>query len=649
MSLIELNRAISTGCAALANAVEKTSAALNAFIRDVRESRLELNALSGELHSLDGILDLMKDDASSFPPKLAARTPTVLQHCTAVVNELEGYVTILNSADLSRQAKKLRWAATKSHMSRIQSTLDGYKSTLGLALDLVAFTSTKHDKDGEPDSPGEPSDARDRISETVAEIRRLSSRLQGDVQKSAALRSYLDALQAHANDVSVSPDNHTSASHAGSSSSLSDAPDSAIEINDDPFFKDPTVKTSTATTPLDEVDELLDELKEMPASPPVPPRNVRRSMSMNKGSLAVVPIKADTARPTTAHSDFQLVPNARNYQFTTEITAGPPPDYDTAPAKRGLLSRMFSTRKRSNASSKNPPISSAASLQTIASAPSTASGPSTASVGSDKSPEFPPRRPSVSRRLSSSIKGFPMFKVEEEDESTINSEPNAIFGVSLAKSIQVAHGSARTRHTEGGKSHRDFPLCIYKCTQFIGKMDGAKAPEIFGEGGDAHRLAALRTLFSSGPTYGDDIDWDWFTVYEAADLILIYLSELPKPLVAESVAKRWISLSRQATITSGSRTDQCIDFWEEAMLGVRGPARNLLKLLLNLWADVAEAADENGMTAERLAAKILQPLMHTDAKTYTTDYMLSLAFLIRKRCEYLAVLQGNRGKSKAAF
>jgi hypothetical protein len=640
MSLIELNRSISTGCFALASAVGKTSAALNAFVRDVRESRSELNALSGELHSLESILDLMKDDASSFPPKLAARTPTVLQHCTAVVNELEGYVTILNSADLSRQAKKLRWAATKSHMSRIQSTLEGYKSTLGLALDLVAFTSTKHDKDSEPESPGEPCDVKDRISDTVAEIGRLSTRLQGDVQKSAALRSYLDALQAHADEVSGNPENDANASRAGSSSSISDAPDSAIEINDDLFFQDPVSKT-TITTPLDEVDELLDELKEMPASPPVPPRNVRRSMSINKGSFHVPTVKVDTARPTTAHSDFQLVPNARDYQFITKITAGPPPDYEPAPVKRGLLSRMFSTRKRSNASS-NPPISSAASMQTIA------SRPSTASVASDKIPDIP-RRPSVTRRLSSSLKGFPMFKVEEEDEFAIDSEPNAIFGVSLAKSIQVAHGSARTRHTEGGKSHRDFPLCIYKCTQFIGKMDGAKAPEIFGEAGDAHRLAALRTLFSSGPTYGDDIDWDWFTVYEAADLILIYLSELPKPLITESVAKRWISLSRQATITSGSRTDQCIDFWEEAMLGVRGPARNLLKLLLNLWADVAEAADENGMTAERLAARILKPLMHTDGKTYTTDHMLSLAFLIRKRCEYMAMLQGNRGKSKAAF
>lgn len=639
MSLIDLDRSIATGCFALGNAIAKTSLALNAFVRDVRESRSELDALSGELHSLEGVLDLLKDDAASFPPKLAARTPTVLQHCTAVVNELEGYVLILSSPGLSQQAKKRRWAATKSHMARIRSTLDGYKSTLGLALDLVAFTATRGDKEAGADGSGN-SDVKNSISHTVAEMGRLSTRLQGDIQKSAALRSYLDALQAHADEVGVNLDGD----HAGSTSSISEAPDSAIEINDEPFFKESPVATSTnaisvnaasVSTPLDEIDELLDELREMPASPPVPPRNVRRSLSMSSTSFTPSPV--DLPCPSLLKSHFQCV---------TKITSSGAATAELPPVKRGLISRMFSTKKRSASLSGTPPVASgAASIRTVD------SRPSTPSVASDKGSDLV-RRGSVSRRLSSSIKGFPMFKVDEEEAVAIDTEPNAVFGVSLAKSIQVAQGKARTRHTGGGKgsgtSHRDFPLCVYKCTQFIGKLDGAGAPEIFGEPGDARRLAALRDLFSSGPTYGEDIDWDWFTVYEAADLILMFLSELPKPLVSESVAKRWISLSRQATVTSGSRTDQCIDFWEEALLGVKGPARNLLKLLLNLWADVAESADENGMTAERLAAKVLQPLMHTSARTYTTDYMLGFAFLIRKRSEYMVMLQG-KGKSKAAF
>lgn len=647
---------ITTGCFALSNAIGKTSSSLNAFVRDVRESRAELETLSGELHSLDGVLDLLRDDASSFPPTLAARTPTVLQHCTAVINELEGYVMVLNSNELSTQAKRLRWAATKSHMAKLRLTLDGYKSTIGLALDLVAFTSAAG-RDSGRSSPTEAASASKNISKTVEEMGRLSARLQGDFQKNAALRSYLDALQLYAEStgVSLEPD------HAASSmKSVSDAPDSAIDMNDDAAFKSepPTPDLALRT---EDLDELLDELREMPSNntnrdrpPTPPPRNMRRSLSVSS-----------VAPPPIAISRPSLTLRPTDYTFVTTITAGgndsasPPP-----PIKRGFLGRMFSTsgKKRTMSSS------SAASIKTVDSRPSTAAStaPSIAIVPSSGSGST--ERPvgglvrRGSRRMSTSIKSLPqMFKVAEDPAAEADTEPNAVFGVSLQKSLQVAHGSAKTRHTTGGNgkktasgstSHRDFPLCVHKCVQFItsGTDEGVAVPDIFGEPGDARRLAALRRLFSEGPSYGDDVDWEWFTVYEAADLILCYLSELPKPLVPESVAKRWISLSRQATVSNGSRTDQCLDFWEEALLGVRpGPPRNLLKLLLNLWADVAEAADHNGMTAERLAGRVVQPLMHTSARTYTTDYMLGLAFLIRKRSEYLALMQGNKGKAKAAF
>jgi len=644
-----MDRSITTGCFALSTAIGKTSVSLNAFVRDVRESRVELDALSGELHSLDGVLDLLKDDASSFPPALAARTPTVLQHCTAVINELEGYVMVLNSSELSSQAKKLRWAATRSHMAKLRLTLDGYKSTLGLALDLVAFTSAAEKESGR-DSPTEASNASRNISKTVEEMGRLSTKLQGDFQKNAALRSYLDALQLYAESTGINLEPELASS---SMKSVSDAPDSAIEMgDDDPPFKSAPQSPDLAL-PIEEIEELLDELKEMPSNrpPTPPPRNLRRSLSVS--SVAPPPMSLD--RPV-------LVPRQNEFTMVTTITAGrddvasPPP-----PIKRSLLGRMFGTTKKRSASS-----SSGASIRTVDSRPSTSASMAPPTATAATPPTTTESRPGLVRRSSSrrmSLRSLPMFKVvAEEATAAPDNEPNAVFGVSLQKSIQVAHGSARTRHTassgpaagmrsKSNTSHRDFPLCVHKCVQFIttGTDFGVAVPDIFGEPGDASRLAVLRRMFSEGPNYGDDVDWEWFTVYEAADLILLFLSELPKPLVPESVAKRWISLSRQATVSNGSRTDQCLDFWEEALLGVRGPARNLLKLLLNLWADVAEAADHNGMTAERLAGRVVQPLMHTSARTYTTDYMLGLAFLIRKRSEYLALMQGNKGKAKAAF
>ncbi|CAK7198250.1 hypothetical protein SEUCBS139899_000909 [Sporothrix eucalyptigena] len=262
-----------------------------------------------------------------------------------------------------------------------------------------------------------------------------------------------------------------------------------------------------------------------------------------------------------------------------------------------------------------------------------------------------------------------------------DNEPDAVFGVSLRKSIHMAGSSARTHHTGShGASRREFPLCIFKCYTFIRSGNGLYTPDIFGGGVpgvvDAEsldivnpdRVRALREHFSTPPLYGADLEdmssaiviesgsgavlsHRGYSRHDAAALILQYLELLPRPLVSEAVARRWVTLSRQATI-SGSyakRLDQCIDFWEEALGGVRGPARSLLKLLLNLWGDIADAAERNDMTAERLAGRVLRPLMHLEGGRYETDYMLSLAFIIRKRSEYALLLRGGGRKSNAAF
>ncbi|KAJ8125384.1 hypothetical protein O1611_g8255 [Lasiodiplodia mahajangana] len=188
---------------------------------------------------------------------------------------------------------------------------------------------------------------------------------------------------------------------------------------------------------------------------------------------------------------------------------------------------------------------------------------------------------------------------------------------------------------------------MQKCCFFL-KNEGVMAPDLFAEPGDIFRVAKLKEIFSMGPTYGEDVDFASYTVYDAADLIMLYLSQLPRPLIPESLAKRWISLSRQATLSGShaTRLDQCIDFWEEALSGLRGPSRSLFKLLLNLWADVAAAEEQNDMTAERLSDVVLKPLMHISSAQYKTDYMLSLAFLIRKRAEYTELLADNRSAVK---
>lgn len=282
---------------------------------------------------------------------------------------------------------------------------------------------------------------------------------------------------------------------------------------------------------------------------------------------------------------------------------------------------------------------------------------------------------SSSSRVSSVLRRInlwrPSSKIEEQrtplDEKETETEPDDIFGVSLKKSMQMASASVRTHH-DGSKhsSRREFPRCVLMCVSFIKDNRGMHAPHIFGgdsfalggygasrssSGQHMVRVAALKEKFSTAPHYGEGtIDWRAHDVYDAAELLVLFLQQLPKPLISETVAKRWIVMSKQATLpgSMGLRLDSCIDFWDEALLGVRGAARSLFKLLLNLWGDIADAAELNDMTAERLAARLLNPLMHLPAGKYTTDFMLGLAFLIRKRSEYAVMLREGR-QSHAAF
>lgn len=128
---------MNAGCFAASNAIARTSLALTSFVREVRESRAELDELSTELHSLDGVLDLLKDDVASFPATLAEQTPNVLHTCLALIGELEGCISILDRPGVSRADKRSRWLASRDHIGSLRGTLAVYKSALGLAVDLV--------------------------------------------------------------------------------------------------------------------------------------------------------------------------------------------------------------------------------------------------------------------------------------------------------------------------------------------------------------------------------------------------------------------------------------------------------------------------------------------------------------------------------
>ncbi|KAI1760984.1 hypothetical protein GGR53DRAFT_47729 [Hypoxylon sp. FL1150] len=659
------SQSIATDCSALSGSIAKVSTLLNGFVREVREARSDVDGVSRELYSLQGVLDFLKEDAVLFPPELAERIPGVLGHCSDVVDQLDAGISAMSCTELPKQEKRSQWLASgRKEIAQFRTSLEAHKAVLGLALDLVGATTIRdvisgveHNKRNTMVRHQNRADVVEDVSRVLVEMSHLRIRMPGEFEKKEtefSLYDYMSCLKLYAEKIISYEESELEAEQSLKEAAerekaaeqsafvedtklfgayVGDKPDSAIDVCVEPVSETPT---DSLITPEDEkiptIEELMASFAAIPGRAPTPPpRDVRR-LELSRSSM-VSPFEGMPDSPTNP------------YGVVTEIRSdgrqlAPPPSVTKS---RGI-GKFFAPLKH---------VISDPRPQTR----------STTSTGSTGATEIPPATPMIqaslvrrgSHRLSVSFKKLPMWSQELVVDDPEGPNSNAVFGVSLQKSMEVAKGTSKTHHSgNGGSSRRDFPLCMQKCCFFL-KNEGVEAPDIFAEPGDSYRVEKLKEIFSSAPTYGEDVNWSNFGVYDAADLVLLYLSQLPRPLISETIAKRWIVLSRQATLSGShaTRLDQCIDFWEEALGGLRGPSRTLFKLLLNLWADVAQAAERNGMTAERLAGVVIKPLMHVSSGKYKTDFMLSLAFLIRRRVEYTDLLKKDQANvrrlSRAAW
>ncbi|KAI1126178.1 Rho GTPase activation protein [Nemania abortiva] len=647
-----IERSITAECTALDNRIAKLLATLTGFVRHVREARSDVDAVSRELHSLQTVLTLLKEDATLFPPELAQHTPAIIEHCSYVIDRLDESLQAFDSPELSKQGKRTQWLDVgRTEAASFRATLEAHKTAIGLALDLVGATTirdltsdTKPDKRTTIQRHQVDSEVLTDISRILIQMGQLCIRLPGEFEKSRShfsLHEYMGCLKLYAETII----RHKEAEHEAESqvkpkretepgaflgekqmfgAYVGDAPDNAIDIDVEPSD---SVLASRMEDRADgeilAVDETIDPSVCIPSRAPTPPPKDLKRLELARRKMT---------------SPFENEPDstADPYGVITEISSG----------GRKLAPSITSNRSKGFVRLFSPFKGSGPEIR-----PPTQSTSSSTSAPADVIPATPVAQASLvrrgSRRFSLSIKKLPLWNTEQLEEIA-GPESKAVFGVSLQRSMQVSKGVSKLHHgNNGGSSRREFPLCMQKCCFFL-KNEGVTAPDIFAGPGDIFRVSKLKEIFSMGPTYGEDVDFASYTVYDAADLIMLYLSQLPRPLIPESLAKRWISLSRQATLSGShaTRLDQCIDFWEEALSGLRGPSRSLFKLLLNLWADVAMAEEENDMTAERLADVVLKPLMHVSSVHYKTDYMLSLAFLIRKRAEYTELLADNRSAVK---
>jgi hypothetical protein len=134
---------ITASCLALLTAVANTSKVVTGFIRDVREARGDLDAVSRELSSLTTILELLKEDVTngdggSIPNTLQIQIKGILVNCKSVVSDIDSRLGKYGKSQTKRIAY---WTmgGGKDEVTKLRSTLEAHKTALDIALDLLAL------------------------------------------------------------------------------------------------------------------------------------------------------------------------------------------------------------------------------------------------------------------------------------------------------------------------------------------------------------------------------------------------------------------------------------------------------------------------------------------------------------------------------
>jgi hypothetical protein len=82
-------------------------------------------------------LDLLREeDAASLPDDLARQTPSLVQQCNATVRELNKSLTT-KSGDAEHGMSQ--WLEHRQQIAELQIVLEGFRMTLGEALDVIAL------------------------------------------------------------------------------------------------------------------------------------------------------------------------------------------------------------------------------------------------------------------------------------------------------------------------------------------------------------------------------------------------------------------------------------------------------------------------------------------------------------------------------
>ncbi|RPA83038.1 RhoGAP-domain-containing protein [Ascobolus immersus RN42] len=250
------------------------------------------------------------------------------------------------------------------------------------------------------------------------------------------------------------------------------------------------------------------------------------------------------------------------------------------------------------------------------------------------SSEALPHAPQTTRQtLQSWWKGF---KVRDKREG---SKKGLIFGVPLRESIEYANVAISLTDGNGATFIYGYvPVIVAKCGVFL-KEKATDVEGIFRLSGSAKRIRDLQVIFDSPDKYGKGLDWEGYTVHDAANILRRYLNQLPEPIIPLEFYERF-----RQPLVSGATVEEAIITYQALIADLPALNRQLLLYILDLLAVFASKSEVNRMTPENLSA-IFQPglISHPNHEMSPDEYATSqevLVFLINHQDHFLLGMQG---------
>jgi hypothetical protein len=202
-----------------------------------------------------------------------------------------------------------------------------------------------------------------------------------------------------------------------------------------------------------------------------------------------------------------------------------------------------------------------------------------------------------------------------------------------------------------GKRYVSDLSALLPCTDVFFKL-ATEVEGIFRLSGSAKRIKDLQEVFDQPPRYGKGLNWEGYTVHDAANVFRRYLNQLPEPIVPlefydkfraplRDSVKRVLgdTEAQEGQLIEGFDVESAIKIYKQLMLQLPAYNGQLLLYILDLLAVFASKAEFNRMTAANLAA-IFQPglLSHPSHALAPPEYRLSqevLVFLIDHQDHFL--------------